>query len=944
MPKTNKFPEITKYKIIEVIGEGGMGLVYRAVDTVIKRNVAIKMMTESQFDKENARERFFREARAIGQLQHPNIITLYDAGVHEEKPYLVVEYLDGIDFRTMIKMEQLPPVKQILTIFIDICEALEYSHKMGIIHRDIKPANIFVLKSGTAKLMDFGIAKMDDSALTQTGTLLGTVHYMSPEQIQGKDIDYRTDIFALGVVMFEVFCRTRPFSGDSFTEILTKILFQEPKPFEPTDKSLPPVLSQIIGKCMEKDKEKRYQAASALSLDLVKIRTLFGHETATKKRAPAETTGLIERPGQKIAEPQKKSALPKSGPKKKIPPLIQKDRTKKIEQEPEPPEKKNWVLVTVFFSILAIVIVLVAFIVKFEKEKRNNDNTLLLKTPVIENKLADDQTIPTPEFPVDSPTAQRGKLDERTPVPETTPRAIDERQVTPTGGPDIAAGLGKAQSYYDRKDWQSALSSANEILKIDPKNGTALKIRDESQKMMQQQSPDSRIEKLLGEAEQAYNKKDYQGAIRICNDILTLQPDNNPARSLLARVQDVYDNQKRQEQRIEAAMKAGQNALNSGDLQTAESSFNEVLQLNPGNNDAQAYLRQIEKQKSEQVDPDLVKREMSKAIEAFNNNSYSEAIVHLNKVLEEEPNNNEAITYKKKAEVELEKDSTAAPSANVFQKLRGRQAFDKGEYQQCIDIMDKILKSDPNDKEARTLRAEAIAKLRGSGTVQTPINKDVLAMRTAFNERRYVECNMIINKILKDEPKNSEALDYKNKIKDILQSEKTDTERKSGLDKVKHHIASGNIMLAHQVATQLIQQYPDDEEIIQLFNDVDLAYKQSVVPTPTPMPEISIKYKSPDSVLTKKKFSVAMTFFGYDKPVDVMLYFRSTSEKEWGKEKMKEKGVYYQAVISGRDVKLPAMEYFFVISSKEGIVLFNGEAEPYRVKVVKESPGSIPVF
>ncbi|MFC1854228.1 serine/threonine protein kinase, partial [candidate division CSSED10-310 bacterium] len=266
---------IGKYEIVEIIGEGGMGTVYKALDTIIRRHVAIKMMTETRFDQETSRKRFFREAQAIGQLQHPNIIMIHDAGEYKRMPYLVVEFLDGDDLGALLRNNSLPPTKDLYAILIDICSALEYSHQQGIIHRDIKPANIFYLKSGTAKLVDFGISKMSDTLYTRTGTLLGTIHYMSPEQIEGKDVDYRTDIFSLGVVMYEMFCRKRPFEGNTYSEILTKILLSEPQPFEPLDGSISPVLSSIINKSLEKKNENRYQSASELAVALAEAQQIL---------------------------------------------------------------------------------------------------------------------------------------------------------------------------------------------------------------------------------------------------------------------------------------------------------------------------------------------------------------------------------------------------------------------------------------------------------------------------------------------------------------------------------------------------------------------------------------------------------------------------------------------------------------------------------------------
>ncbi|MFC1850979.1 serine/threonine protein kinase [candidate division CSSED10-310 bacterium] len=274
----NTIKKINKYDVIEVIGQGGSATVYKALDPVIKRHVAIKLMIDPGFDTDTTRRRFFREAQTIGQLQHPYIITIFDAGEYDKLPYLVVEYLEGHDLRAVLKKENLPlPV--LLTFIINICHALEYAHIRGIVHRDIKPSNIFVQRFGHVKLMDFGIAKRAGSHLTQSDKLLGTVHYMSPEQInEGSEVDFRTDIFSLGVILYEMFSKKLPFRGNSFAEIIPKILFNEPEPFEPIDPDIPQTFQDIIMKCLAKEKDERYQSVIELVKNLQNIKAIMGEE------------------------------------------------------------------------------------------------------------------------------------------------------------------------------------------------------------------------------------------------------------------------------------------------------------------------------------------------------------------------------------------------------------------------------------------------------------------------------------------------------------------------------------------------------------------------------------------------------------------------------------------------------------------------------------------
>ncbi|MFC1849305.1 serine/threonine protein kinase [candidate division CSSED10-310 bacterium] len=278
---------IGKYKIVEIIGEGGMGTVYKAIDTVIQRNVAIKIMAPDQMHDATVKERFMREARVIGQLQHPNIITIHDIGEYNKKPFLVVEFLQGKDFESLLEIGPMPPTETLLSLLIDVCDALHCAHQKGIVHRDVKPANIFLLDSGKVILMDFGLALMGDARLTKTGIIVGTVHYMSPEHIEGLKTDHLTDIYSLGIVMFELFTRKLPFDGDSISEIMKKILHGDAIPFEPVDTSMPKEMMKIVKKATRKEKDKRFQSTLLLADELKKIQKNY-----TDKPLPEKLTEL----------------------------------------------------------------------------------------------------------------------------------------------------------------------------------------------------------------------------------------------------------------------------------------------------------------------------------------------------------------------------------------------------------------------------------------------------------------------------------------------------------------------------------------------------------------------------------------------------------------------------------------------------------------------------
>ncbi|HXZ27289.1 MAG TPA: protein kinase [Terriglobales bacterium] len=272
------------YEILGAAGAGGMGEVYRARDTRLERTVAIKVLPEQFSQNPDLRQRFEREARAISSLNHPNICTLYDVGHQDGTDYLVLEYIEGETLSARLQRGPLP-VEQTLKTGCEIAEALEKAHRQGIVHRDLKPGNVMLTKSG-AKLLDFGLAKPQGamqpgsvltqaitqtspaSPITQQGTLVGTFQYMAPEQVEGKEADARSDIFALGAVLYEMATGKRAFEGKSAVSVASAILEKEPEPISKVQPLSPPALEQVVKGCLAKDPEERWQSAADVARQL----------------------------------------------------------------------------------------------------------------------------------------------------------------------------------------------------------------------------------------------------------------------------------------------------------------------------------------------------------------------------------------------------------------------------------------------------------------------------------------------------------------------------------------------------------------------------------------------------------------------------------------------------------------------------------------------------
>jgi serine/threonine protein kinase len=281
----SKLPSVIgRYQIRSRLGQGGMGYLFLAWDPVLEREVAIKRLRD---DNDELRERFAREARSVARLRHPNIVTIYDVGEQDGEPFIAMEYIVGQTMAEIIRARAPLEVTRKLEIIRELCDGLAFAHKAGIVHRDVKPANIIVEPEGSIKILDFGIARIAESGMTQAGMLIGTLNYMSPEQVAGRVVDSRSDIFAVGAVFYELLRYQQAFPGGLHNGILNKILNEPPPSLETACPGLDSEVIAIVDRALQKAPESRYQDLASMRKDLERTRQRL--ESLPKEALPSQT-------------------------------------------------------------------------------------------------------------------------------------------------------------------------------------------------------------------------------------------------------------------------------------------------------------------------------------------------------------------------------------------------------------------------------------------------------------------------------------------------------------------------------------------------------------------------------------------------------------------------------------------------------------------------------
>ncbi len=570
---------IGRYEIQRRLGTGGMGTLYLARDPRLDRFVAIKLLKEDFQDDPEVRERFIREARSVAKLRHPNIVIVHDVGEDDGRPFMAMEYIAGETLTQFLRRTPTPPFVRRLELMEDLCAGLAHAHTTGIIHRDIKPANIMLDGDGVLKILDFGIARIGNSGMTQEGMMMGTLNYMSPEQVAGRGVDKGTDIFAAGAVLYEVIALERAFPGRIDTGVLHKILNEGPVPLEQRVPGIDPDLAAIVRKALDPDVTRRYQEATVLRQDLARVRRrLVENEQAAVATVDRDTT---------LAEPPK----PTDG---KTGSRAESDRVRRLSPERVAQLRRQQVEEHLRFGEEAFArgehdaalhhAERAATVDPDSREAIDliDRARLAIEGKAIRQLLADAQQL-----------LADGHLDEAAALAEeasaTLPnihgadelrrevrQAVDKIAAVRRRDQRIATTLDRAQQSLDQGSYDTALRAVYEVLALDPESPKARALEQQAKTLLQAQREHERARRdayeRLARAESLAAEGQYDAALA---EISTLSPPSDTVRLAAAAALTAVRNAQRLAAHADILAKA-QAAFDRGDFEDAQSAIDAI--------------------------------------------------------------------------------------------------------------------------------------------------------------------------------------------------------------------------------------------------------------------------------------------------------------------------------------------------------------------------------
>jgi eukaryotic-like serine/threonine-protein kinase len=631
--------KIGKYEVLDVIGKGGMGIVYRAKDPFLDRLVAIKMMTISYADYPDLLQRFYREAKSTANLKHPNIVTVYELGEHEGSPYLAMEYLEGASLENILRSTaQQLSILQKIEIIVQTCHGLAYAHQRGIVHRDIKPGNIMVLKDGSVKIVDFGIARIGDTNFTRTGQFMGSLNYMSLEQLNDKlQVDQRTDVYSTGVVLFQFMTGVLPFEAESTGATLMKIINEAPPAFSKFISGFPPEIETITLKALAKDRDQRYGSADEFALDLTQLQDRLKQGAIQIHLQRAET--LLQQNELLPAHDELLEVLKLDKQHSKAVSLLRSTR-KQIEKEQSVERSRQY---------------------KDQAEEAYRREEFDSALTYLDQAIALDAT-------------NVGLQQLRTSVQAAKVEAEHLRQV-----------LQRAENAHRAGNLDTAKQAIEEVLARRPNDTRVRSLYRMIQKELEDRSRQKRLEALLENARAEMSNRRYTTAFELLKEAETVDPDAPQLRELMAKFNAAREQEQRRRE-LEQFSRQIEQALNADDHQGALNLANEGLQRFPNEPNLVKLRDLAETQKQVAAGKQFVRERISAAREIINAGNAAGAVKLLEDALQKAPGNANLESLLTLAQERLAQERDELAQAQYIQQANG--ALDRGAYTEAIQLLE----------------------------------------------------------------------------------------------------------------------------------------------------------------------------------------------------------------------------------------------------------------
>ncbi len=732
-----RLTKIGKYEVLEIVGRGGMGVVYKAVDPAIGRLVAIKMVTGGFGDDPDLLKRFYREAKSTGSLQHPNIVTVYDLGDQESVPYLVMEFLEGESLEAVIRSRHEMVIAEKLSLLVQVCDGLDYAHRRNVIHRDIKPANIVVTKDGGIKIVDFGIARFGNERFTKTGQVMGSINYMSPEQINGEDTDSRTDIYSTGIVLFEFLTGELPFRGKDTSSTLMKILHDPIPPLSLFLRSYPIELDQVVARALAKKRDDRYASIEDFAFDIQRIQEDSRRQLIVGYLHTAEAC---------VAQSDWNKA------KENLRQVLKLDRQHTRANE----------LVREIQAQLQ------------KQQKRDQLKQLRARAEEALGQREWDEAL--------------SYLDQAIELDRSNAELIELRDSVRQSKNLLNDALHRAESANQAGDLEVAKKAVEEALAVDSSDSRARALKAIVSKELADRSKRRAVEALLNDARKEVSGRRFTAALELLKKAQELDPGAADVQQMIGFATTAREQEKRK-QALEQASAEIEDLLNRDEYGAACSKADEALAKFPQDPGLIRLRAFAEKQREAWKKRLYVESQLDVAHRLFDQGDSHRASGVLQEALKKYPDDpsllslstivNEAVVRERNQRQEEERRKVEAAADIKAQLAAAQKLLDQGKIQGALKIAEDALVRYPEQPELRALAISAREKLTREEAARDELEKKARRERAAIigelkvadqllNSQNTAKAIATLEEALRRYPENRELQDLMSKAKEQL--------------------------------------------------------------------------------------------------------------------------------------------------------------------------------